>query len=86
VKWIVALLAIWLAWRFLRPARAPYRPRLRGEADALRVLGLAPGADAEAVRVAHRRLAADAHPDRGGDPVEAARINAARDLLLRSRG
>lgn len=51
------------------------------EAQAL--LGLGPTATAEDVRAAHRRRISDAHPDRGGDPEIAARLNAARDLLLR---
>lgn len=33
---------------------------------------------------AHRRLAAEHHPDRGGDTHQMARINAARDELYRS--
>ncbi len=53
-----------------RPAgeRAPAGDTRRaapGRARALRVLGLDPHADAEAVRRAFRRLAAEAHPDRG---------------------
>jgi curved DNA-binding protein CbpA len=46
------------------------------------VLGVAPDADAEAIRAAHRRLAANVHPDRGGSDELARRVNAARDLLL----
>lgn len=46
------------------------------------LLGLAPDADAAAIRAAHRRLIASVHPDRGGTEALAAEINAARDLLL----
>lgn len=85
LKWILAALVIWAAWHLLRPARP--RPRttsgIRTEADARAVLGVAPDAGEDAIRVAHRRLAAEAHPDRGGDADRAARINAARDYLLR---
>ena len=57
----------------------------RPSLDAARaLLGVPPGASAEAIREAHRRLLWDSHPDRGGDPRRAAALNAARDRLLRS--
>jgi len=51
-------------------------------AEALAVLGLAEGASAAEIRAAHRRLMRTAHPDQGGSEWLAARLNAARDLLL----
>ncbi|MFC4169418.1 J domain-containing protein [Teichococcus aestuarii] len=56
-----------------------------GEMDraaALALLGLEEGADAAAIRAAHRRLMRAAHPDRGGSAALAAQLNRARDLLL----
>ncbi|MFQ5622221.1 MAG: DnaJ domain-containing protein [Paracoccaceae bacterium] len=50
--------------------------------EALRVLGLEPGADDEEIREAHHRLIKRVHPDRGGSAELAARINEARDRLL----
>lgn len=51
--------------------------------EAYALLGLGRDADADAIRAAHRRLIAAVHPDRGGTEALAAKINAARDLLLR---
>ena len=50
--------------------------------EAYAVLGLAPGADAEAIRAAHRRLMKQLHPDHGGTDYLATKINRARDVLL----
>ena len=82
MKWIVAALLIWLAWKYIRPkskARA-----LTDEAEARSILGVRRGADGEEIRTAHRRLIANVHPDRGGSAELSRRINAARDLLLKS--
>jgi len=51
-------------------------------AEALAVLGLPNGAGPEEIKAAHRRLIVLVHPDRGGTPYLAARLNQARDLLL----
>lgn len=50
--------------------------------EAYAVLGLAPGADAEAVKAAHHRLMKQLHPDHGGTDYLAAKLNRARDILL----
>jgi hypothetical protein len=52
-------------------------------AEASALLGLPRDAGADAIRAAHRRLIASVHPDRGGTEALAAKINAARDTLLR---
>jgi hypothetical protein len=51
------------------------------EAEALRLLGLEPGATREEIRAAHHRLMRRVHPDLGGSGALAAMINAAKERL-----
>lgn len=60
------------------PSEAPL-----SRAEALAILGLDEGCDRRQILAAHRRLIQRLHPDRGGSEYLAARINEARELLLR---
>ncbi|MBI1209036.1 MAG: DnaJ domain-containing protein [Azospirillum sp.] len=51
--------------------------------EAYQVLGLEPGATPEAIKDSHRRLMVKFHPDHGGTSYLAAKINRARDVLLK---
>lgn len=82
----------YMAWRLPRTKRkkaanrAPSPAQLQAAeavAEASALLGVARDADVETIRAAHRRLIASVHPDKGGTEALAARINAARDTMLR---
>lgn len=61
-------------------ARGPVR---MPDHEAYHVLGLREGASREEITRAHRRLMKEYHPDHGGSTAMAARVNEAKDVLMR---
>lgn len=51
--------------------------------EALEILGLQDDADTKQIKTAHKQLMQRLHPDRGGSPYLAAKVNAAKDFLLK---
>jgi len=49
--------------------------------EAYKFMGLGPSATTDDVKAAYRHLALKFHPDRGGDPEEMKKLNAAREVI-----
>jgi len=74
----------WFGAERTREYQAPLRHGKMTAAEALEVLGLKPGASRDDIILAHRKLIARLHPDKGGSDYLAAQINLAKKVLLGS--
>jgi preprotein translocase subunit Sec63 len=78
------LLSLYRQWRGIG-AEAPLSEstEIKSRGDALAVLGLKDDADDEAIKTAYKALMQKIHPDHEGSEWMAAKLNEARDLLLK---
>lgn len=72
-------------WFLIASRQRTVAPRMESmtDAEARSLLGVAPDASHAEINAAWKRLMARAHPDQGGTEGLAARLNAARDHLLK---
>lgn len=89
-QYILASILVSIAFAMAAGARYRREPRPTGawtqaEIEAYRTLGLEVGADRRAIVKAWKQRMKSAHPDQGGSDALAAKLNAARDVLLKKR-
>ena len=68
------------AWANSKYYKGGFDPKMNKREAAL-ILGVSPLANVKTIRAAHKKIMVQNHPDRGGSPFIAAKINEAKDFL-----
>ncbi len=69
------------AWANAKYYRGGFEPKMSRREAAL-ILGVSPASNAKRVSETYKRVMLLNHPDRGGSPFMAAKINQAKDMLV----
>jgi len=80
------LLQVWILYLNVKGKGRPSSPSRQAKmtkAEAYQILGLKPNASQEEIRKAYKDLMIKIHPDHGGNDYLAARLNEAKDILLK---
>ncbi len=84
---LAILLALWplalSVWKKRKPAVKKTSDKPMTRIEALAILGLSEGADDDTIQESYKRLMMKIHPDQQGSEWMAAKLNAARDYLLK---
>ena len=70
------------AWANAKYYRGGFEQKMT-KAEAYRVLGISSNSSQKAVSAQHKRIMLLNHPDRGGSPYLAAKINEAKDIITK---